>query len=138
VKTEQNKGRPFAVGDMVISTNGEVGILRSIKYQWIMGDGETNFANPLLVTFGCSTRHYPVSHIKHIRKPRKGGKEARDIVAIVARYFKEIRVKRFRDCIIAGKSKKQALDDACAYATASAVYDIYMEQKKRLGGSNDK
>ena len=69
--------RPFEIGDLVILNNGETGIIFSLATPGI----------PFII-FNDDLYHFNEDNIKTIRKPRSGGKEARDIVAMLCRKLK--------------------------------------------------
>lgn len=78
--TEQNTARPFAVGDlMVIKIGNHETFAQTVS--------EINYPIIFTTKDGFSSRCYHEEYITAIRKPRKGGKEARDIVAMLAKEY---------------------------------------------------
>jgi hypothetical protein len=75
--------RPFEKGDLVITTDSKIGKVMLVKTEWAKDKGWREFEKPLIVMFEHGTQHCTIEYIKHIRKPRPGGKEARDIVAML-------------------------------------------------------
>ena len=76
--------RPFAVGDMVVchlKEGSRVGVIKTINPYFS--------TSPCFINFGSLSLWIPSDHIITIRSPRKGGKEARDIVAKLGRFYRE-------------------------------------------------
>lgn len=80
-----NETRPFEVGDLVVLKNGKTSIV--IKE---FPDGF--WIEPVEMTGNIwIDKHNEFAKIKTIRKPRKGSKEARDIVAMLKWEYKNAR-----------------------------------------------
>lgn len=80
--------RPIAIGDMIVLNNKSqcnIGSIVLIKSEWHKSTGWRNFETPIMIMTKQGTRHLSLDDIKTIRKPRKGGAEARAIVAMLAR-----------------------------------------------------
>lgn len=124
--TEQNKDRQFAVGDIVISKEFGIGhVLNVTKHGYV----DALFGSTRL-TFDMQGKYEKDKppDIKTIRNPRKGGKEARDIVARLARdYRNEVinyhneHFKSLRVCYIRLRSDRE--------------WKVYDREKSMLGAS---
>lgn len=92
VMPEQDKARPFAVGDfMVIKIGGHKTFVEKVS--------EINY--PIIFTQkdGFSSHGYHEEYITAIRSERKGCKEARDIVAMLAKaYLRWTRLRKEVEC----------------------------------------
>jgi len=114
--------RPFAVGDMVISKRYGKGVIKTYI-------PETFSISPLFVHFESIERFWCYEKdIKTIRTPRKGSKEARDIVAMLAnRYHKNI----IKDWKKSNLKKKLPLKSVYKSWTVSGQ-DAYKKAKSML------
>ena len=133
--TEQNKGRPFAEGDLVIVPKfgaRTLKIIDRIKFNPNMAGLTDKDTTICLKPYGqCKP-----SDIKTIRKPRKGGKEARDIVAMLLR--ETLNVRRLIHLTHKLKSEKATYEDIlCAYDDVYYGLKTAEKAKTMLGASDD-
>jgi hypothetical protein len=90
--------RPFEVGDLIVTTHYGTGIIIYMSYKgYIECDSFTDDCNRhYFSTTDGVEKFRSESKIKHIRKSRKGAKESRDIVAMLARHYKRARTYEWR------------------------------------------
>lgn len=133
--TEQNNGRPFAKGDMVVcKIDGVTQIGRIKRY-------DNYFAvSPLFVIFDGFELWVKRHEVKTIRKPRKGGKEGRDIVAMLGReYHKDMRWLLF-NIKLRDNNKDDLIDYWDNRKNKDMSYisgNLYLKAKSMLGGDYD-
>ena len=74
--------RPFEIGDLVVTKTGEIGTVLVVRFH-----KNIHTEYDLIISTDDCTRWCRRDDIKTHRKPRKGGKEARDIVAAILRRY---------------------------------------------------
>jgi len=133
--------RPFEKGDMVVSENKGIGIVISVRAmdrvaECEFGDGNTSFFSFKTgkeCGFSSAVDWEDGDKIKYIRKPRKGGKEARDIVAMLA----NARRYGLNDLLITcGKDKKLRYKFKRIFEMGMS-HILYVKAKSILGASNE-
>ena len=134
--------RPFETGDMVVSEL--FGICTVIKVR--IDDVKVKTTDDDEICFSLNgnflvNEEYP--DIKTIRKPRKGGKEARDIVAMLARSYKHELSKILRLWGIYSDSQEEANKDywkkrkSGGFIEKNKVYLNFQKAKLMLGDHNE-
>lgn len=78
----------FKVGNMVVHSEG-IGIIKRYEPSLVL--------SPLFVKFEHCSLWIKTSEIKCVRSPRKGGKEARDIVAMLKADYRKARSAKKND-----------------------------------------
>jgi len=126
--TEQNKGRPFAVGDMVVchlKDGSRVGVIKTINPYFVK--------SPCFIDFGIFSLWIPNDHIITIRKPRKGGKEARDIVAMVGTELHKKLLEECKDYYQFHDLKKSYWANRKARLLCKTERRLFLKAKSMLG-----
>lgn len=151
--TEQNKARPFVAGDIVISPELSVGYIFEMDRKLYahfpklkkmqlesglcadMSDGDVElFDNEYILLDDNNDLIYLNYTIKTIRTPRKGGKEARDIVAMFAKLYRQ----KLTDILDTYKYLEMPINEYWKTRKAKGYYPFALEKAKRmLGGSDD-
>jgi len=123
--TEQNKVRPFAVGDfMVIKIGGHKTFVEKVS--------EINY--PIIFTQkdGFSSHGYHEEYITAIRSERKGGKEARDIVAMFAKIYRQ----KLTDILDTYKYLEMNVNDYWKIRKTKGYYPFALEKAKLMLGAS--
>ena len=111
--------RPFEIGDLVVTKTGEIGTVLVVRFH-----KNIHTEYDLIISTDDCTRWCRRDDIKTHRKPRKGGKEARDIVAMLA--------IKYRQCKKANKLQTLALDKARKELKLRPYADNYEEHQINL------
>jgi len=130
--SEQAKDRPFAIGDFVIIKIGD-----HKSFTKTICDVDLPI---VYCELNGSRQGYHEDYIKHIRKPRKGGKEARRIVHMLCKeYCADMRWLLF--CIKRRYDNQEDLNEYWVNRknkdTSYISERLYLKAKRMLGGSDD-
>jgi len=123
--SEQAKDRPFAIGDFVIIKIGD-----HKSFTKTICDVDLPI---VYCELNGSRQGYHEDYIKHIRKPRKGGKEARDIVAMFAKLYRQ----KLNDILDTYKYLDMNTDDYWETRKAKGYYPFALEKAKTMLGASD-
>jgi len=128
--------RPFEIGDMVCVRIGDhkpfIEEVKSCSHEFL-----------ITTTSGGIIHH---DYVKHIRKPRKGGKESRDIVAMIGREHHKYLLSMLKiwvtlDDEIEAVSNRKAdywrIRKRGGFNRQSMSFMLFQKTKEKLGASNE-
>jgi len=120
--------RPFDAMDLVVLTNGKIAVVHCLFEDGAWLDDGVN-GNKIWID-----KYNELEKVKTIRKPRKGGKEARDIVAMLGRIAHRDLLVWYRIAkaggqlaIYWGKRKSEKVDSFLVFDAAKSMLGVSNE-----------